>query len=170
MTIAWISLWATALLLLPGWVIWRLAGPRGMPPALEIAPAFALSMAVISLVGWSGYVLGIGFSGVRAVSIVVLALAALGLPIVLWYRRPAAGESVSPPWTLWAAVAIAVGAGLSALYSGPWLSATADTFYPPGGDSVPPGARHSTAAPSPGRSVPWTCAACRLPERSGPRP
>ena len=129
MTIAWISLWATALLLLPGWVIWRLAGPRGMPPALEIAPAFALSMAVISLVGWSGYVLGIGFSGVRAVSIVVLALAALGLPIALWYRRPAAGESVSPPWTLWAAVAIAVGAGLSALYSGPWLSATADTFY-----------------------------------------
>jgi hypothetical protein len=128
-TIAWISLWAAALLLLPGWVIWRLGGPRGLPPALEIAPAFALSIAVISLVGWSGYVLGIGFSGVRAVSIVVLALAVLGLPVVLWYRRPTASEPISPPWTLWAAVAIAVGAGLSALYSGPWLSATADAFY-----------------------------------------
>src|ERR1035437_444144 len=108
MTIACSSLWAAALLLLPGWVIWLLGGPRGLPPALEIAPAFALSMTVISLVGWSGYVLGIGFSGVRAVSIVVLALAALGLPIVLWYRRPPAAEPISPPWTLWAAMAIAV--------------------------------------------------------------
>ncbi|HVD46677.1 MAG TPA: hypothetical protein VNG70_05280 [Candidatus Limnocylindria bacterium] len=129
MTIAWISIWAAALLLLPGWVIWRLAGPRGMPRSLEIAPAFALSLAVISLVGWSGYALGFGFREVKAVSIVVLVLAAIGLPITLFYVRPKAREAVSPRWTLWAVGAIALGAGLSALYSGPWLSATADTFY-----------------------------------------
>lgn len=86
-------------------------------------------MAVISLVGWSAFALGFGFTIVKAVSILVLVLAALGLPFALWYRRPAADESVSPQWTLWAALAIALGAGLSALYSGPWLSATADTFY-----------------------------------------
>jgi hypothetical protein len=100
-----------------------------MPRVLQVAPAFALSLAVISLVGWSGYVLRIGFTGVRAVLIVVLVLSALGLPIALWYRRPAASEKVSPSWTLWAVLAIALGAGLSALYSGPWLSDTADTFY-----------------------------------------
>ena len=86
-------------------------------------------MAVISMVGWSGYVLGIGFTGVKAVSIVVLVLAVLGSPIALWYRRPARSEPVLPTWTLWAASALALGAGLSALYSGTWLSATADSFY-----------------------------------------
>jgi hypothetical protein len=86
-------------------------------------------MAVIALVGWSGFVLGIGFNGVRAVLIGVVAIAAVGLPITLWYRRPAAGEPISPRWTLWAAVGIAVAAALSALYSGPWLNGTADTFY-----------------------------------------
>lgn len=100
-----------------------------MPGALEIAPAFALSVAVISLIGWSVYVLGWGFSVVKSVLIGVLVLSALALPIAVWYRRPAARESISPPWTLWAALALALAAGLSALYSGPWLSATADSFY-----------------------------------------
>jgi hypothetical protein len=100
-----------------------------MPAALQVAPAFALSMVVISIVGWSGYLLGIGFTGVKAVSIVVVVLAAVGSPLALWYRRPHSAESVSPRWTLWAALAIAFGAALSALYSGPWLSSTADTFY-----------------------------------------
>ena len=100
-----------------------------MPAALQVAPAFALSMVVISIVGWSDYLLGIGFGGVKAVSIAVVLLAAVGSPLALTYRRPPAAESVSPRWTVWAALAIALGAGLSALYSGPWLSATADTFY-----------------------------------------
>ena len=100
-----------------------------MPAALQIAPAFALSMVLISIVGWSGYLLGIGFTGVKAVVIVVVVLAAVGSPLALLYRRPQAKESVSPRWTLWVALAIALGAGLSALYSGPWLSATADSFY-----------------------------------------
>ncbi len=129
MSLAWISLWGAALLLLPGWVIWRLVGPRGLHPALQVAPAFALSMAVIALVGWSGFVLGIGFSGVKAVLIAVVAIAAVGLAITLWRRRPAPSEPISPRLTLWAALAISLGAGLSALYSGPWLNGTADTFY-----------------------------------------
>ncbi len=126
---AWISVWAAALLFLPGWVILRLAGPRTMPRALEIAPAFALSLAVISLEAWAAYVLGFGFNVVQDASVVVLVLAALGLPIALLYRRSPAREAVTPPWTLWVVVAVAFGAGVSALYSGPWLSATADTFY-----------------------------------------
>ncbi len=129
MTIAWISLWAAALLLLPGWVIWRLAGPRGLPGFLEIAPSFALSLAVICLAAWSCFVLGLGFNGVKALAIAVLVLSALLVPVALWFGRPDQRESVSPGWTLWAAAALALGAGLSALYSGPWLSATADTFY-----------------------------------------
>src|SRR6476646_7283040 len=129
MAIAWIAVWAAAVLLLPGWVIWRLAGPRGMPPALEIAPTLSISVAVIALVGWSCFVLGIGFNGVRAVSIVVLVLAAAGFPIALRYRRHAATEPVLPSWTLPAATALSLGAGLAVLYSGTWLSQTADTFY-----------------------------------------
>ncbi len=129
MTIVWISLVAAALLLLPGWVAWRLIGPRGMPEALQIAPAFALSMVLISLVGWGGYLAGIGFAGVKTVSIAVVVLSALASPIALLYRRPTTKEAVAPAWTLWIALAIAVGAALSGLYSGPWLSATADSFY-----------------------------------------
>jgi len=129
MTIVWITFWAAALLLLPGWVIWRLVGPRGISPALQLAPVFAISMAVVALVGWSGFVLGLGFSGVRSVSIAVTGLAATGAPIALWYRRPASKEMLLPRWTLVVVLTIALGAALSALYSGPWLSSTADTFY-----------------------------------------
>lgn len=129
MAIVWISVWATALLLLPGFVIWRLAGPRGLPLALQIAPAFALAMAVIALIGWSCFVLGLGFNGVRTISIVVVALSALGLLIALWNRRAPATERVLPVWALPAALSLSLVAGLSAFYSGPWLSATADTFY-----------------------------------------
>lgn len=129
MTIAWISVWAAALLLLPGFVIWRLVGPRGLPPALQVAPAFSLSLAVISIIGWSCFVLGIGFNGVKGASIVVVALAALGLPIALWYRRPAAAERAIPGWALLAALALSLAAGFSVVFSGTWLSDTADTFY-----------------------------------------
>jgi hypothetical protein len=129
MSIAWISLWAAALLLVPGWVIWRLVGPRGMQPVLQIAPAFALSMAVISVVAWSGYLLGLGFTSVKTVAVAVVVLAVLGSLVALRIRRSAAIDPVSPPWTLWAVSAMAVGAALSALYSGFWLSATADSFY-----------------------------------------
>lgn len=129
MTIVWISVWAAALLLLPGFVIWRLVGPLGLSPALQVAPAFALSMALISIIGWSCFVLGVAFNGVKGVSIVVVALAALGLPIALRYRKPAQTERVLPGWALPGALALALATGLTALYSGPWLSATADTFY-----------------------------------------
>ena len=129
MTIAWIPLWGAALLLLPGWVIWRLVGPRGMPGVLQIAPSFALSLAVIAVIGWSGYVLGFGFAGVKTISLSVVGLSVLAVPIAIWYRRSATREPALPGWTLWAAVTLALGAGLAALYSGPWLSATADSFY-----------------------------------------
>jgi len=131
LTTASIALVATALLLLPGWVIWRLIGPRGMPVALQLAPVFAVSLALISMVGWTGYLLGIGFAGVKTVSIVALALAVVASPIALWYHGPRATEkaSLEPGWTLWVVLAIALAAGLSGLYSGPWLSATADSFY-----------------------------------------
>ncbi len=127
MTLAWITVWSAALLLWPGFVIWRLAGPRGLPWPLQIAPAFGLSLAVISVLGWSGHLLGLGFAGVRASSLVVLVLATLLSPIALWRR--VTPEPIKPGWTLWAGVAIAMAAGLSALYSGTWLSLTADTFY-----------------------------------------
>jgi hypothetical protein len=129
MSIVWISLWAAALLLLPGWAIWRLVGPRDMSPALQIAPAFALSMAVISVLAWSGYVLGIGFSGVKTVAIAVIVLAVLGSLAAFRFRRSNAIQPVLPRWTLWAVYGMAVAAALSALYSGFWLSATADSFY-----------------------------------------
>ena len=129
MTVAWILVWAAAILLLPGWVIWRLVGPRGLPQALQIAPVFALSLALTSLVGWSAYVIGLSFTGVKAVTVVLLVLAALGLPFALLNRPPAHPEPAGPPWTLWATLAIALAAGLSALYAGPWMSATADAFY-----------------------------------------
>ncbi|HEY2599247.1 MAG TPA: DUF6541 family protein [Candidatus Dormibacteraeota bacterium] len=129
MTNAWISVVAAAVLLLPGWVVWRLIGPRGMAAALQIAPAFALSMVLISLIGWGGYLAGIGFGGVKTVSIALVVLSALASPIALLYRRPATKEAVTPAATSWVALAIAVGAALSGLYSGPWLSATADSFY-----------------------------------------
>lgn len=128
MTIAWISLVAAALLLLPGWVVWRLVGPRGMPAALQLAPAFALSLVLISLVGWGGYLTGIGFAGVRSVSIGLVVLSTVASPIALTHRRPVPTELVGT-WTLRAVLAIGVGGALSALYSGPWLSATADSFY-----------------------------------------
>ena len=129
MSIVWISLWAAALLVLPGLVIWRLVGPRGMPVALQVAPAFALSLAVTAVVGWAGYALGLGFTSVRAVSVLLVLLATLGLPFALWYRRPGAVETVLTRWVLWVVSAMAVAAGFTAAYSGPWLSATADTFY-----------------------------------------
>ena len=129
MTTAWISIVAAAVLMLPGWVIWRLLGPRGLPAALQIAPVFALSLVLISIVGWSAYLVGAGFMGVKTVVIVAVALAAVSSPIALLYRRPVAKEAIAPAWTLWVALAIALGAGLSGLYSGPWLSATADSFY-----------------------------------------
>ena len=100
-----------------------------MPAALQVAPAFALSLAVIALIGWLGYVLGFGFAGVKTVSIAVVALSLLVLPIAVRRGRPADAEPVLPPWTLWATLTLALGAGLAALYSGPWLSATADSFY-----------------------------------------
>ena len=132
MTLAWVSLWALALLLWPGWVMWRWIGPRGLPPPLQVAPAFGLSMAVISALGWLGFVLGIGFSGVKALVMVVLALSAFGTALTL---RPhheaekAADEATQPRWALWAALAIALAATISAVYSGPWMSFTADSFY-----------------------------------------
>jgi hypothetical protein len=132
MTFVWVSFWAVALLLWPGWVIWRLIGPRGLPPLLQLAPAFGLSMAVISTLGWLGFMLGIGFSGVKALVMVVLALSAFGTALTL--RRhleaeTAPHEAMLPRWTLWGAVAIAIAATISALYSGPWMSFTADSFY-----------------------------------------
>lgn len=129
MSIVWISLWVAALLLLPGLVVWRMVGPQGMPLALQVAPAFALSLAVTAVVGWVGYAIGLGFNSVRAVSVVLVLLAALGLPVALWYRKPGTNETVMPRWVLGAVAAMAVAAGLSAGYSGPWLSATADSFY-----------------------------------------
>ncbi|HVC77909.1 MAG TPA: DUF6541 family protein [Candidatus Micrarchaeaceae archaeon] len=129
MAIVSISIWAAVLLLLPGLAIWRLAGPRDLPAALQVAPAFALSLAVIALIGWSCFVLGAGFNGVKAASIAVIVLSAIGLPISLRLRRAAATQRVLPGWALPAAVVLSLVAGLSALYSGPWLSATADTFY-----------------------------------------
>ena len=131
MTTAWIALVAAGLLLLPGWVMWRLVGPRGMPVALQIAPVFAVSLALISMVGWTGYLLGIGFAGVKTAAIGALALAAVASPIALWYHGPTAKarEALEPRWTLWVVLAIALAAGVSGLYSGPWLSATADSFY-----------------------------------------
>ena len=129
MTLAWISVWAAALLLWPGWVVWRLVGPRGLHPVLQIAPAFALSMAIIAALGWLSFVLGIGYNGVRALSIAVLALAAIGSLVTLRRYRAGAKEQLSPPWAILGAVAIAGAAGISALYSGPWLSYTADSFY-----------------------------------------
>ena len=129
MAIVWISIWAAGLLLLPGFAIWRLAGPRGLPAALQVAPAFAVSLAVIALIGWLCFLLGVGFDGVKAASIVVVVVAAAGLPLALWYRRRPIAERVLPAWALPAAAAISLVAGLSALYSGPWVSATADTFY-----------------------------------------
>src|ERR1700736_5097618 len=132
MTQVWVSLWAVALLVWPGWVIWRWIGPRGLPPLFQIAPAFGLSMAVISALGWLGFVLGIGFSGVKALAMVVLALSAVGTALTLRPRHKAeetAEEAILPHWALWAAVGIALAATISAVYSGPWMSFTADSFY-----------------------------------------
>ena len=132
MTQAWVSLWAVALLLWPGWVIWRWIGPRGLPPLFQIAPAFGLSMAVISALGWLGFVLGIGFSGVKALAMVVLALSAVGTALTLRPHHEAeetADEAIMPRRALWAAVGIALAATISAVYSGPWMSFTADSFY-----------------------------------------
>jgi hypothetical protein len=129
MAIVWISLWAAALLLLPGFVIWRLTGPRGLPLALQVAPAFALSMALIAVVGWLCFMLGVGFNGVKAALIALVALAAVGLPFALVNRRAPASDRVMLGWALPATLVLSLVAGLSALYSGPWLSATADTFY-----------------------------------------
>jgi hypothetical protein len=128
-----------------------------MPAPLQLAPSFALSMVLISILGWSGYLAGIGFAGVRAASIAVLVLAVVGLPIAFLYRRPPAKESVAPPWALWVALGLAFGAGLSALYSGPWLSATADSFYhlaairslAQHGTALPQEVFFSTAVPAP---------------------
>ena len=179
MTIAWISIWAAALLLLPGWVIWRLAGPRGLPAVLEIAPAFALSVALIAVLGWAGYLLGFGFTGVRTAAIAVLVLAAVGSPIAFLYRRARAKEPVSPPWTLWGAAAIAVGAGLAALYSGPWLSSTADSFYHLAaiwsvtghGTALPQQVFFSTPVPAPDpTSGPWHLALALISNLSGQDP
>src|SRR5229473_6911837 len=83
MTFVWVSFWAAALLLWPGWVVWRWIGPRGLPALLQIAPAFGLSMAIISALGWIGFVLGIGFSGVKVLVLVVLALSAVGTALTL---------------------------------------------------------------------------------------
>ena len=129
MAIVSTSIWTAALLLLPGLAIWRLAGPRDLPAALQLAPAFALSLAVIALIGWSGVVLRAGFNEVKAASIAVIVLAAIGLPISLRFRRAAATVRMLPGWVLAAAAVLSLVAGLSALYTGPWLSATADTFY-----------------------------------------
>ncbi len=179
MTIAWIPLWAAALLLLPGWVILRLAGPRGIPGALQIAPSFALSLAVIALISWSGYVLGFGFSGVKTISIAVVVLCVLALPVAIWHRRPATGEPVLPGWALWAASALALGAGLAALYSGPWLSATADTFYHLAaiwsvmnhGTPLPQEVFFSTAVPNPDpTSGAWHVAVALVSNLSGQDP
>lgn len=129
MAIVSISIWAAALVLLPGLVIWRLAGPRDLPAALQLAPAFALSLAVIALIGWSCFVLGAGFKGVKTALLAVIVLSAIGLPISFRFRRAAAAARVLPGWVLPAAVVLSLAAALSALYTGPWLSATADTFY-----------------------------------------
>ncbi len=129
MSIVWISLWAAGLLLLPGLAIWRLVGPRDMQFVLQVAPAFALSMAVISVMAWSGYLLGIGFSGVKTAAVAVIVLAVLGSLAAIRFRRSNAIQPVLPRWTLWVVYGMAAAAALSALYSGFWLSATADSFY-----------------------------------------
>ena len=48
MTAVLIAFWAVVMLAWPGWLIWRLAGPRGLAWPLQIAPAFAISLAIIS--------------------------------------------------------------------------------------------------------------------------
>lgn len=157
MAIVSISIWAAALLFLPGLAIWRLAGPRDLPGALQLAPAFALSLTVIALIGWSCFVLDAGFNGVKAASIAVIVLSMIALPISLRFRRAAATERVLPGWALPAAAVLSLVAGLSALYTGPWLSATADTFYHLAavqavlqhGTALPQEVFFSTPAPSP---------------------
>jgi len=129
-TILAIGVWAAALLLLPGWALWRLVGPRGLPWLLVVAPAFGLSLCLLSLAAWAAYITGVGFDGLRISAVALVALAVIGLAASFVVRRGGSRfpETV-PTWTLWAAAAVAVAAVLSALYSGTWMSLTADTFY-----------------------------------------
>ena len=126
-----IALVAAALLLLPGAVVWLLFGPRGMPYQVALAPAFALSLAAISILAWLAYVAGIGFAGLKvaAVATAVVALALTPFAVRRARTPVASGEAALPSWTIWSAVAVAVLTALSALYSGTWISLTADTFY-----------------------------------------
>jgi hypothetical protein len=127
-TAALIAVWAAGLLLLPGWALWRLAGPRDAPWTLVLPSAFGLSVAVLSLAAWTSYSLRIGLGGLRVIALALVALAVLAT-VALWRRWLTPPDSGVAPWALWSAVAVAAASALSALYSGVWMSLTADTFY-----------------------------------------
>ena len=101
-------------------------------------------MALIAIIGWSCYVLGIGFNGVKGVSIIVVALAALGLPISLGI---AALQKPNACFKLDAARrsgALSCGRSFGPLY-GALVERDGGHLLPSGGDPGHPRTRNSPA-------------------------
>jgi hypothetical protein len=132
--IARVSVAAAAVLFLPGWLLvhasrWELV--RGVRLA-EIPLAFALSIAIVSVLGVSASLVGLGLGTLLQVIIAIDALALLRIA-VLAGRQGLRRTGSLPEWAVSPAEAaiagFAVVAAGAAAWAGVWFSRTADTFY-----------------------------------------
>jgi hypothetical protein len=135
MTVALVAASGAVLIGWPGWVILRIGrGSTRLSPVLAIPASFGLGLSLIAAAGWSAYLLHLGFRGAAAISYGFLVLTAVATTAIaaspLLRRPPPRPDGVRRIPSFELIMAIEVAAVVAAVvYTGPWLSATADSFY-----------------------------------------
>lgn len=110
---------------MPGWGLLRLLKLSPVSVALAVPTSLGLSLAIVSVVAFLGWMTGIGLRGVA----IFVAVAAGATLVAAWVRRSRL-TPIGPRGTLDAAAAgIAGVTALLAVLDGPWLSQDADSFY-----------------------------------------
>ena len=111
--------------LLPGWCLFSLLGLKSVAPALALPAAIGMGLSVESVAAWLAWLSGTGMIGAAVLTLLATA-GAVGARIV--WRNHAAPLERPGRFELGAAALAAVAIGC-VVVSGPWLVATADTFY-----------------------------------------
>jgi hypothetical protein len=116
-------------LLVPGWCLLSTLNLKGVSPLLALPAAAGISLSIVSVAAWLGWLTGTGMIG-AAVLTALASVAAVAARIVWRTRssplpRPQAGDHL---FEIGAAALALFSAGIS-VFNGPWLGQSADTFY-----------------------------------------
>ena len=125
-------------------LLWLLRAKWSLKPELKpggsiwlaIPTSFALSVSIISLLGWAGFFLKLNFIEVKFIFYGIVSLLFLASAITLWQKRQEAGNNlvrlVSRKYSIrnleFITAVFILMVFLLAIYGGTWFSHTADSF------------------------------------------